>query len=93
MAQRIKDGHSVSGTCTGAAYQGLARGTENQEYHNPLPKGQNMAAVQVSSFRMFCKKGRYLFINAHFECYLNLKQKKGLFREPIFLLLPHYTNG
>ena len=45
QAQRIGDMHSVSRE--GAAYQGLARGTENQESHNPLPKGQNMAAVQV----------------------------------------------
>ena len=78
---------------TGTAYQVLARGAENQESHNPLPKGQNMAAVQVSSFQTSCKKGRDLFINAQFECLLNSKQKKGLLREPIFLLLAHYTNG
>ena len=52
-----------------------------------------MAAVQVSSFQTFCKKGRDLFINAQFECHLNSKQKKGLLREPIFLLLADYTNG
>ena len=51
QAQRIEDRHSIS------------RRTENQEPHNPLPAGQNMAARQVSSFKMFCKKGRYLFIH------------------------------
>ena len=71
QAQRIADMHSVFRT--GTAYRGqlhrtedkhiASRRTENQEPHNPLPAGQNMAARQVSSFKKFCKKGRYLFIH------------------------------
>ena len=48
----IEEKHSVSRT--GTAYPEPARGTENQEPHNPLPAGQNMAALQVSSIKMFC---------------------------------------
>ena len=50
---RIKEKHSVLRTL-GTAYPGPARGAENQQFHNPLPAGQNMAALQVSSIRMFC---------------------------------------
>ena len=61
----FEDRHSVSGT-----------GEGDWQPRTPLPAGQNMAALQVSSIKMFRSKGRYLFI--HSDCSLNLKQKKDL---------------
>ena len=51
-----------------------------------------MAALQVSSIRMFLLKGK-IFVYTHSDCYLNLKQKErlNLLRQPIFLLLAHHV--
>ncbi|CAH3169473.1 unnamed protein product, partial [Porites lobata] len=58
----IEEKHSVSRT--GTAYPGPARGTENQEPHNPLPAGQNMAALQSSTICCACPRYAVLVLNA-----------------------------
>ena len=50
-----------------------------------------MATLQVSSFKMFYKKGRHLFVHILTVVKFKTKERFYLFRQQKFLFLAHYV--